>query len=71
MASVDSHRETTAGQPPRDRAARDRSSIEHMSTSSLPTPTLQPVTLATGETGLLPIVESGASCCGGSCSIAE
>ncbi|WP_292869106.1 hypothetical protein [Microbacterium sp.] len=42
-----------------------------MSTSSLPTPTLQPVTLATGETGLLPIVESGASCCGGSCSIAE
>ncbi|WP_292846383.1 hypothetical protein [Microbacterium sp.] len=42
-----------------------------MSTSSLPTPALQPVTLATGEAGLVPIVESGASCCGASCAIAE
>ncbi|OJU68344.1 MAG: hypothetical protein BGO04_06455 [Microbacterium sp. 70-38] len=52
-------------------AAHDRSTMEGMSTSSLPTPALQPVTLATGEAGLVPIVESGASCCGASCAIAE
>jgi hypothetical protein len=42
-----------------------------MTTSPLPNPVLQPVTLAAAPEGLLPIVESGASCCGGSCAIGE
>jgi hypothetical protein len=35
-----------------------------MTTSQLPTPTLQPVA---EEKNLLTIVESGAACCGGEC----
>jgi hypothetical protein len=42
-----------------------------MTTSPLPIPTLQPVPLAAAPEGLLPIVESAASCCGGSCSFGE
>ena len=39
-----------------------------MATSNLPTPTLQPVSdLQGAEQNLLPVVDEGASCCGGGC----
>ena len=45
--------------------------MEGMAHSSLPTPTLKPLVVTT-EHGLLPIVESAGSCCGGdSCAIGD
>jgi len=42
-----------------------------MATSNLPTPTLQPLQTLADDRNLVPVVEDGASCCGGGCCSIE
>ncbi|NII71442.1 hypothetical protein [Microbacterium ulmi] len=39
-----------------------------MATSNLPAPVLQPLQPVADDKNLLPVVDDGASCCGGFCS---